>query len=128
MFKIASTTIPKNVTFTPVSIFRKAGKEKEKITVHWRDDSEEYKYAPSFKVRQGSTSSIRFLLENGTVSVNQYLGYQDLQLCQNKITLNDPEIIIHSQDEYFFQNPVADCKRENQLTVSMSNPVGMKTS
>ena len=50
-FKIISTSIPANVTFTPVSIFRKAGTNEERITVHWWEDDKEYKYAPSFQIR-----------------------------------------------------------------------------
>eukprot|EP00092_Neocalanus_flemingeri_P008632 GFUD01009301.1.p1 GENE.GFUD01009301.1~~GFUD01009301.1.p1 ORF type:complete len:446 (-),score=56.75 GFUD01009301.1:37-1251(-) len=122
-FKIVSSSIPKNVTFTPVSIFRKAHSNKDRITVHWREDQDEYNYAPFFKVRQNSNSSLRFLLENGSMSVYQYPNKESFQTCSNNRTLVHKEIEITDKDTYYFQNPLKlPCKEENKLEVNMSMP------
>eukprot|EP00092_Neocalanus_flemingeri_P037718 GFUD01041066.1.p1 GENE.GFUD01041066.1~~GFUD01041066.1.p1 ORF type:complete len:775 (+),score=125.19 GFUD01041066.1:205-2325(+) len=123
-FKIVSTSSnAKNFTFTPVSIFRKAGTQKDRITVQWHEDKEEYNYAPFFEVRPDRTNSIRFLLENGSMGVYQYPDKDSFQNCAANRKLVHTEIEISGKEDYYFQNPLqTGCQEQNKLVVNRRKP------
>ena len=123
-FQIISSSIPENVTFAPVSIFRKAGMEKDQITVYWQNQPMDYNYAPFFKVRQNRNTSLRFLSQNGSQAVYQYKDRQAFKTCnETERTLENQEIEIQRNKEYFFQNPLLACEDADKIEVDRTNTV-----
>jgi len=120
-FQIVSSSIPESITYNPVSIFRKAKTNKDQITIFWPESTNKL-YAPFFKVRQARKSSLRFLLENGTQAVFQYKDREALDNCSpDNRTLVEKEIDVEENTEYFFQNPVTDCKEGNKIIIDRIN-------
>jgi len=121
-FEIVSSSISENITFSPVSIFRKAGTNKDQITIHWPESKQSFNYAPFFKVRQARNSTLRFLLENGTQAVFKYTDREALTSCnEDDRTLLRSEIDVEENTEYYFQNPVMDCKKDNKIIIDRIN-------
>jgi len=121
-FQIVSTSIPEIITYSPVSIFRKAGTNKDQITIHWPESETRFKYAPFFKVRQARNSTLRFLLENGTLAVYKYKDREALETCsEDGRTLLNDEIDVEENTEYYFQNPAMDCNKENKIIIDRIN-------
>jgi len=117
VFKISSTSIPKNVTFAPLSIYRKAGSDLDRITVYWHS-KQDHAYAPAIKVRRLRRNSIRFISDNGTSAAYQYKTSEDFQTCSEHKELVSGEIELVAGREYYFQNPnKTECKDENKFKV-----------
>ena len=67
---------------------------------------------------------MRFLLENGSMSVYQYPDKEAFQACSSSRTLVHEEIEIKEEETYYFQNPLKlECEEKNKLEVNMSKPV-----
>jgi len=123
-FQIVTSSISKNITYNPVSIFRKAGSNKDLITIYWPESPYQFNftYAPSFKVRQARNSTLRFLLENGTQAVIQYKDREAFEKCTGG-TLVDKEIDTIDTIENYFQNPLdpSNCNQDNKIIVDRIN-------
>ena len=125
-FQIVSSSIAKHITYNPVSIYRKAGTNKDKITIHWPDSTRTSQniYAPFFKVSQNRDSSLRFLLENGTKAVFKYKDREAFDSCSiDGRTLVTEEIDVDENTEHYFQNPDRDCNEDNKIVVDRINTV-----
>jgi len=125
-FQIVSSSIPENLTFTPVSIFREAGSNKDQITFYWPTCCWERLYAPFFKVRQSRSSSLRFLFQNGTQApMFKYTDGVSLDKCiESEKSIVEEEIMVEENKEYFFQYPATDCKEgdnANKIVVDRIN-------
>lgn len=122
-FQIVSSSIPEHITYNPVSIFRKAKTNKDQITIFWPESTNQfnYTYAPFFKVRQARKSSLKFLLGNDTL-VLKYKDREAFDTCStHDRTFVENEIDVDENTEYFFQDPVAECKEGNKIIIDRIN-------